>query len=157
MQNLRTSTRRLATLAALASAAVLGAATATVAPASAAPTWAPADQATLTPGVQAYTEGGQCTANFVFTDSAGGVYLGYAAHCAGTGEATQTDGCESGSLPLGTKVDFAEGGSLVTVTTEVTGPGADGVGAMVTADAPTALAALVAQAEAEPEPVPVIP
>ncbi len=54
-------------------------------------------------------------------------------------------------------VEAAEGGSLVTVTTEVTGPGADGVGAMVTADAPTALAALVAQAEAEPEPIPVIP
>jgi len=121
LQNLRTSTRRLATLAALASAAVLGAATATVAPASAAPTWAPADQATLTPGVQAYTEGGQCTANFVFTDSAGGVYLGYAAHCAGTGEATQTDGCESGSLPLGTKVDFAEGGSLVSSGTRLGG------------------------------------
>ena len=62
---------------------------------------------------------------------------------------------------LGIRVDHvveaAEGGSLVTVTTEVTGPGADGVGAMVTADAPTALAALVAQAEAEPEPLPVIP
>ena len=55
------------------------------------------------------------------------------------------------------RVEAAEGGSLVTVTTEVTGPGADGVGAKVTADAPPALAALVAQAEAEPEPVPVIP
>lgn len=121
MQNLRTSARRVVALAALASAAVLGAATATVAPASAAPTWAPADQATLTPGVQAYTEGGQCTANFVFTDAAGGVYLGYAAHCAGTGEATQTDGCESGSLPLGTKVDFAEGGSLVSSGTRLGG------------------------------------
>ena len=54
-------------------------------------------------------------------------------------------------------VEATDGGSLVTVTTEVTGPGADGVGAMVTADAPTALAALVAQAEAEPEPLPVIP
>ena len=54
-------------------------------------------------------------------------------------------------------VEATDGGSLVTVITEVTGPGADGVGAMVTADAPTALAALVAQAEAEPEPLPVIP
>lgn len=39
-------------------------------------------------------------------------------------------------------------GSLITVTTEITGPGAEGVGPMVTADAPKALAALVEQAEA---------
>lgn len=68
MLNPRSTTRRLATLVAVAGATALGAATATVAPASAAPTWAPADEATITPGVQAYTEGGQCTANFVFTD-----------------------------------------------------------------------------------------
>ncbi|WP_298748274.1 hypothetical protein [uncultured Nocardioides sp.] len=114
MLNPRSTTRRLATLVAVAGATALGAATATVAPASAAPTWAPADEATITPGVQAYTEGGQCTANFVFTDGAGNVYIGYAAHCAGTGEATDTDGCAAGSLPLGTKVDFVRGGSLVT-------------------------------------------
>jgi len=106
-------TARLAGLAALASAVVLGAATATVAPASAAPTWAPADEAVLTPGVQAYTEGGQCTTNFVFTDAADNVYLGYAAHCAGLGAATDTDGCLAGSQPLGTAVDFVRGGSLI--------------------------------------------
>lgn len=106
-------TARLAGLAALASAAVLGAATATLAPASAAPTWAPADQAVLTPGVQAYTEGGQCTTNFVFTDAADNVYLGYAAHCAGLGAATDTNGCAAGSQPLGTEVDFVRGGSLI--------------------------------------------
>jgi hypothetical protein len=61
-----------------------------------------------------YTDGAQCTGNFVFTDSAANVYVGYAAHCAGTGGATETNGCDSGSLPLGTKVDFVEGGSLVT-------------------------------------------
>lgn len=44
-------------------------------------------------------------------------------------------------------VEAVEGGSLITVTTEIDGPGAEGVGPMVTADAPKALAALVAQAE----------
>ena len=106
--------RRLLGLGALTSAAVLGAATATIAPAAAAPTWAPADEAAITPGVQMYTEGAQCTANFVFTDGAANVYVGYAAHCAGLGEATDTNGCDAGSLPLGTKVDFVRGGSLLT-------------------------------------------
>lgn len=105
--------RRLLGLGALTSAAVLGAATATIAPAAAAPTWAPADEAAITPGVQMYTEGAQCTANFVFTDGAANVYVGYAAHCAGLGAATDTNGCDAGSLPLGTKVDFVRGGSLV--------------------------------------------
>ncbi|HEX5762430.1 MAG TPA: serine protease [Solirubrobacterales bacterium] len=74
-----------------------------LAPASAS-AWAPASQATIHPGVQVFTEGAQCTANFVF-EEAGEVYLGQAAHCAGTGSATETDGCESGSLPLGTAVE----------------------------------------------------
>jgi hypothetical protein len=68
-----------------------------------------------------YTEGAQCTANFVYTDTAGTTYVGYAAHCAGLGEATDTDGCTSDSLPLGTKVDFVEGGSLVSEGTRVGG------------------------------------
>jgi hypothetical protein len=100
----------LATLASTVLAAASVAATAT--PAQAAE-WAPADTATIHPGVQMYTEGAQCTGNFVFTDGAGAVYVGYAAHCAGTGAATDTDGCAAESLPLGTKVDFVEGGSLV--------------------------------------------
>jgi len=74
--------------------------------------WAPVGRATITPGVQMYTAGAQCTANFVFTDARGRVYVGYAAHCAGLGEATDTDGCEAGSLPLGTPVRFARGGTL---------------------------------------------
>ena len=104
----------------LATAAV----TATVAPAEAAkggktPTsttvaWAPAGTAAIHPGVQMYTDGAQCTANFVFSDGAANVYVGYAAHCAGLGAATDTNGCEAESLPLGTKVEFVEGGSLVT-------------------------------------------
>jgi hypothetical protein len=77
-------------------------------PASAAPSWAPASSATIHPGVQTFTDGAQCTANFVFYD-ASNVYLGQAAHCSGTGAATDTNGCDSGSLPLGTAVDI--GGS----------------------------------------------
>src|ERR1700754_2094065 len=83
--------------------------------------WAPADTAQIHPGVQAYTEGAQCTANFVFTDGGGATYVGYAAHCAGTGAATDTNGCDAASLPLGTRVDFAEGGSLVSEGTRVGG------------------------------------
>jgi hypothetical protein len=55
------------------------------------------------PGVQTLTEGAQCTANFVFTDGTR-TYLGQAAHCSGTGTATETDGCTSQSLPIGTPV-----------------------------------------------------
>ena len=108
-------------------AAGLIAAAATTSPATAAPkkpvraAWAPADTATIHPGVQMYTEGAQCTANFVFTDSAGTAYVGYAAHCAGTGAATDTNGCDAGSLPLGTEVDFVEGGSLIGEGTRVGG------------------------------------
>lgn len=72
--------------------------------ASADPAWAPADQAALHPGVQMFTDGAQCTANFVFTDGTD-VYLGYAAHCASTGAATDTNGCEAATLSLGTPVD----------------------------------------------------
>ena len=71
---------------------------------NAASAWAPAATATVHPGVMTYTEGGQCTSNFVFQD-ASGVYVGQAAHCSGTGGQTETDGCTSGSLPLGTKVE----------------------------------------------------
>jgi hypothetical protein len=88
-------------------------------PANAAPTWAPAGEAAIHPGTQMYTEGAQCTGNFVFTDGAGNVYVGYAAHCAGTGEATDTNGCDVESLPLGTTVTFNEGGSLVSEGTQV--------------------------------------
>jgi hypothetical protein len=89
------------------------------APAGAAPTWAPAGEAAIHPGTQMYTEGAQCTANFVFTDDAGAVYVGYAAHCAGTGSSTDTDGCQTQSLPLGTPVTFNEGGSLLSEGTRV--------------------------------------
>ena len=71
---------------------------------SAASAWAPAGQATIHPGVQVFTDGAQCTSNFVFQD-ASNVYLGQAAHCSGTGGPTDTNGCDSGSLPIGTPVD----------------------------------------------------
>jgi hypothetical protein len=71
---------------------------------AAANAWAPAATATIHPGVQTLTAGGQCTANFIYTDS-GGTYIGQAAHCASTGEATDTDGCLAGTLPLGTPVE----------------------------------------------------
>jgi hypothetical protein len=81
-----------------------GALAATGQAAAQAPDWAPADTATVHPGVQTVTDGGQCTANFVFFDAAD-IYVGQAAHCAGTGAATDTNGCDAGSLPLGTPVE----------------------------------------------------
>ncbi len=66
--------------------------------------WAPAAQATVHPGVQVFTAGAQCTANFVFQEGSD-VYLGQAAHCSGTGGQTETDGCTSGSLPVGTPIE----------------------------------------------------
>jgi hypothetical protein len=58
------------------------------------------------PGVQTFTAGAQCTANFIFRDG-GGTYIGQAAHCSGTGGATETNGCDSGSLPIGTPVEVS--------------------------------------------------
>jgi len=66
--------------------------------------WAPAASATVHPGVMTYTDGAQCTANFIFTDSGGTVYIGQAAHCSGTGGQTDTDGCQTQSLPNGTPI-----------------------------------------------------
>lgn len=63
--------------------------------------------ARVAPGVQTDTNGAQCTANFVFTDGTS-TYLGQAAHCSGTGEATDTNGCEAGTLPIGTPVKIED-------------------------------------------------
>jgi hypothetical protein len=92
---------------------------ATTGTADAAPSWAPADTAPIHPGTMMYTDGAQCTANFVYTDSAGNVYVGYAAHCAGKGQATDTNGCEQESVPLGTKVTFTNDGNLASEGTTV--------------------------------------
>lgn len=81
----------------------------------AASAWAPADEATIHPGVMTFTDGAQCTSNFVLTQG-GDVYIGQAAHCSGTGAATETNGCDSGSLPLGTEVEIdgaSQPGTLV--------------------------------------------
>jgi hypothetical protein len=78
--------------------------------------WAPAATATIHPGVQLFTDGAQCTANFVYTDAAGAVYIGQAAHCSGTGGQTDTDGCSTGSLPVGTPIQVtgaSQPGTLV--------------------------------------------
>ena len=69
-------------------AGVVAVAAMAIAP-SAASAWAPAATAPVHPGVQVFTDGAQCTANFVFT-SGGATYLGQAAHCSGTGTATET-------------------------------------------------------------------
>jgi len=82
---------------------------------AAASAWAPAGSATIHPGVMTFTGGssflggaGQCTANFVFTDASGGVYLGQAAHCSSTGSNTETNGCSTKSLPLGSPIYSGE-------------------------------------------------
>ena len=93
--------RLVGAVAIVASLALAGAA-----PSYAEPPWAPADSATIRPGNQTFTDGGQCTSNFVFYDAANTVYLGQAAHCSGTGGATETNGCDSGSLPNGTPVEI---------------------------------------------------
>lgn len=72
-----------------------------------APTWAPFKQSTVHPGVATNTQGGgECTSNFVFYNATD-VFLGQAAHCAGTGAPTETSGCTSGTKPLGTPVTIA--------------------------------------------------
>ena len=81
--------------------------------------WAPAATAQIHPGTMMYTAGAQCTGNFVFTDAAGDTYLGYAAHCAGTGSSTDTNGCQTDSVPLGTKVDLTNDGNAATEGTIV--------------------------------------
>lgn len=123
--------RRVAAVLSVGASAALIAAASVAAPASAArhtpgkhrtvtaQTWAPAATAAIHPGTMMYTDGAQCTANFVYTDGSGNTYLGYAAHCAGTGAATDTNGCDTQSLPLGTKVDFSNNGNLVSEGTIV--------------------------------------
>ena len=71
---------------------------------SVASAWAPADSASIKPGNMTFTDGAQCTSNFIYQDGSS-VYIGQAAHCSGTGGQTETNGCDSGSLPLGTPVE----------------------------------------------------
>jgi hypothetical protein len=68
------------------------------------PKWAPAASAPIHPGVQTVSQSGQCTANFVFYDATD-IYIGQAAHCTGLGAASDTNGCDTDVLPLGTPVE----------------------------------------------------
>ncbi len=73
--------------------------------------WAPAERATIHPGIQTSPGGPPCTANFVFTDRAGAVYLGQAAHCtAKSADALSGRGCATESLPVGTPVSLGLSG-----------------------------------------------
>ena len=91
---------------------------ATVAVGALAPASASATHSASTPihpGVMTFTAGAQCTANFIFRDGSGS-YIGQAAHCSGTGAATETNGCDAESLPLGTPVEVggaSQPGTLV--------------------------------------------
>jgi hypothetical protein len=86
-------------------AAAIATALVAAAPAAAAPTWAPAASAPVHPGVQTNSDSGQCTSNFIYFDGSNNVYIGQAAHCTSTGGQTSTNGCDTGSLPLGTPVE----------------------------------------------------
>ncbi|HST46911.1 hypothetical protein [Jatrophihabitans sp.] len=110
--------RRVLALAAGAAAIVAVTALPSAKATAATPQWAPAATATIHPGTQMFTNGAQCTANFVYSDGVS-TYVGYAAHCAGTGAATDTNGCTTQSLPLGTPVTFNTGANLVSEGTQV--------------------------------------
>ena len=84
--------------------AALLAAALTLTLAGTASAWAPASSAAIHPGVMTFTDGAQCTANFIYTDGAN-TYIGQAAHCSGTGSSTETNGCLAKSLPEGTQVE----------------------------------------------------
>jgi hypothetical protein len=62
------------------------------------------------PGTQLVTAGRACTANFVFRDARNRVFLGYAASCATRELVPAARACSARSLPLGTRVRFADGG-----------------------------------------------
>ena len=99
----RSQSNRMVVAAFAAIALAISMAVATAPAANSAPTWAPAATATIHPGVQTFTEGAQCTANFIFVQGTT-VYIGQAAHCASLGSQTDTNGCTTPSLPLGTPV-----------------------------------------------------
>ena len=65
------------------------------------------------PGTQMVTDGRGCTANFVFRDGRRRLYVGYAASCALRRAASGGNACSARSLPLGTRVRFADRGRTV--------------------------------------------
>ncbi len=81
-----------------------------------APVAVPAGAAAIRPGAVTETAGaGLCTANFVFT-SGDRLLLGQAAHCGGTGADTETDGCTSSTVPVGSPVTVRGAGEPVVAT-----------------------------------------
>lgn len=73
--------------------------------------WAPVESATIYPGMATTAEGAGCTANYVYTDKAGNVYIGQAAHCTSTsGDPLSGSGCESPSTAIGTPVTLGASG-----------------------------------------------
>lgn len=74
------------------------------------PKWAPAGEATIKPGNSVTTGANQCTSNFVFYDQFGEVFLGQAAHCSSTGQASDTNGCTTPAGKIGMPV-VVEGAS----------------------------------------------
>lgn len=94
-----------AATAAVALAVALPGATANAAAPLETPEWAKFGLSTIHPGVPTLTKGdAACTSNFVFLDAKNHAYIGQAAHCSGKGAANDTNGCNTKSEPLGTKV-----------------------------------------------------
>ncbi|HUR75563.1 MAG TPA: serine protease [Sporichthya sp.] len=99
--------------AALAAAVLIATGLAPMDSASAAgpPAWAPIDSAAIHPGTPTVSGDAGCTANFVYIDKTGAVYIGQAAHCTSTSEElVSANGCTTGSLPLGTSVSLGPSG-----------------------------------------------
>ncbi len=109
-------TFRKTAISAAATAAVALAITAPGATANAAgpvevPKWAEFGLSSIHPGVPTLTNGdAACTSNFVFLDAKNHAYIGQAAHCSGKGAANDTNGCNTKSEPLGTKVGLGASG-----------------------------------------------
>lgn len=104
--------------AALAAALFFATAGLGAAPASAAEdvTWAPVESATIYPGIPMEAGGAGCTANFVFTDKTGAVYLGQAAHCTSEDSSPLSgSGCAAKSSALGTPVTLGDSGATGTL------------------------------------------
>ncbi|MGQ0842924.1 MAG: serine protease [Sporichthyaceae bacterium] len=94
-----------ATVAVAAAAILPGAGANAAAPALDKPEFAKFGLSSIHPGVPTLTKGdAACTANFIFLDADNHAYIGQAAHCSGKGAANDTNGCNTKSEPLGTKV-----------------------------------------------------
>jgi hypothetical protein len=76
---------------------------------------APAHAAIVaSPGDQLSSDAGQCTANFVYSNGST-KFIGLAAHCFSKGGSTDTNGCSTTSMPLGSAVTNADGQTIGTL------------------------------------------